>query len=94
MQRAAFVNIGIALMLNLLYGNRIAHWALAILSSCAGSAVSLRQISLHLNDPVGFGSAFYGMHMYTWSFLAFIATIVGCAVVLLIYPEPETTPIL
>ncbi len=87
LQRAALVNIGIALLMNFRYRNKASHWALAILSACAGSAVSLRQILLHINSPTGFGSAFFGLHMYTWSFIAFATTIVGSAIMLLIYPE-------
>lgn len=87
LQRVAFVNIGIALLLNLRYSNKVSHWALAILSPCAGSAVSLRQICLHINDPINFGSAFFGLHMYTWSFIGFSTTIIGNAIILLIYPE-------
>lgn len=87
LQRAALVNIGIALFMNFRYRNKASHWALAILSACAGSAVSLRQILLHINSPTGFGSAIFGLHMYTWSFIAFATTIVGSAIMLLIYPE-------
>lgn len=87
LQRAAFVNIGLALILNVKYGNRVSHWAMVILSSIAGIAVSIRQILLHVNDPVGFGSAIFGLHMYTWCFIAFACAIVGSAVMLLIYPE-------
>ena len=87
LQRVAFINIGIALLLNVRFRNKASHWAIAILSACAGIAVSLRQISLHINDPVGFGSAVFGLHMYTWCFIAFFITIVGSAIMLLIYPE-------
>lgn len=91
LQRAAFVNIGIALLLNLRFRNRVSHWAMAILSACAGMAVSLRQISLHINNPIGFGSAVFGWHMYTWCFIGFFITIVGSAFMLLIYPENKKT---
>ena len=87
LQRAGFVGIGISLLMNLRYGNRVAHWALAILSACAGIAVSIRQILLHITDAVGFGSAVWGLHMYSWCFIAFSVTIVGCAFMLIIYPE-------
>lgn len=87
LQRAAFINIGICLLMNVRYGNRVTHWSLAILSACAGIAVSIRQILLHVNDPVGFGGAILGLHLYTWSFIVFAIAIVGCSIMLLIYPE-------
>lgn len=87
LQRAAFVSIGLSLLMNIRYRNHTANWACAILSGCAGITVSIRQILLHITSPKGFGSAFFGLHMYTWCFFAFAATIVGSALMLLIYPE-------
>lgn len=86
LQRVAFVNIGIALLLNLRYGNSISHWAIVILSSAAGMAVSIRQILLHVNDS-GFGSAIFGLHMYTWCFIGYALAIIGTAVLLFFYPK-------
>jgi disulfide bond formation protein DsbB len=90
LQRAAFVSIGLSLLLNVRYGNRVAHWAMVIISTCAGAAVSLRQICLHITSPEGFGSAVLGLHMYTWGLIVFVACIVGSAVMLLVYPEKIT----
>jgi disulfide bond formation protein DsbB len=87
LQRAAFVAVGISFLLNLRFGNRAKNWASAILAACAGIAVSIRQICLHITSPEGFGSAFFGIHMYTWCFLIFSLIIVGSAFMLLIYPE-------
>jgi disulfide bond formation protein DsbB len=87
LQRAAFINIGIGLLMNVRYGNKASHWGIVILSACAGLAVSIRQIVLHITSPQGFGDAFLGMHMYTWCFIGFSLAVVGSAVMLLIYPE-------
>ena len=87
LQRAALLSIAIALFMNLRYGNRVAHWALVILSACAGIAVSIRQILLHLTDPVGFGSAVLGLHMYTWCFIGFALAVVGAASMLIIFRQ-------
>ena len=87
LQRAAFVSIGLSLLMNLRYGNRVAHWSLAIISGLAGISVSIRQILLHITSNQGFGSPFFGLHMYTWCFICFAAAILGSAVMLLVYPE-------
>jgi len=87
LQRVAFINIGIALLMNVRYGNKVSHWAIAIISACSGMAVSLRQISLHVNNPIGFGSPVLGLHLYTWCFIGFFITIMGSGIMLLIYPE-------
>ena len=86
LQRVAFVNIGIALLLNLRYGNSVSHWAIVILSSAAGMTVSIRQILLHVNDS-GFGSAIFGLHMYTWCFIGYAIAIVGASIILFFYPK-------
>lgn len=89
LQRAAFVCIGISLFMNVRYGNKVSHWAMAIIGATTGIAVSIRQILLHITSPQGFGSAILGLHMYTWCFIAFAITIVGSAIMLLIYPEKK-----
>lgn len=87
LQRAAFASMAIGLLMNLRYRESSAHWAVVILSACAGLAVSIRQICLHITNPKGFGSAFLGLHMYTWCFIGFSITIIGSALILLIYSE-------
>ncbi len=87
LQRAAFISIAIGLFMNIRYGNKVAHWAIVILTAFVGTAVSVRQILLHVNDPVGFGSAILGLHMYTWCLVGFVAVMVGATLMLIIYPE-------
>lgn len=87
LQRACFVNMGLAFLMNVIFEIRISHWALAMLSALAGRAVSLRQIALHVNDVIGFGSPILGLHLYTWAFLFFTLGLFGCAFVMLIHPE-------
>lgn len=87
LQRAGFLSIAIALFMNLRYGNKVAHWAIVILSAFAGIVVSMRQILLHVNDPIGFGSAILGLHMYTWCLVGFAMVILGATLMLIIYPE-------
>ena len=87
LQRAALINIGIAFLYNMRYSNKACHWALAILSACAGIAVSIRQILLHITTPQGFANPIFGLHLYTWCFIIFAATIIISAIMLLIYPE-------
>jgi disulfide bond formation protein DsbB len=84
LQRVGMMSIAIALFMNLKYGARVAHWALVILTASAGIAVSMRQILLHVNDPIGFGSAVLGLHMYTWCFIGFGFAIVGVALFLIL----------
>lgn len=84
LQRAGFVGVGAGLALNLKFGPRPSHYALAILSAMAGGAVAARQVLLHIVPGTGtFGAPFLGMHFYSWALLLFIVIIAGCALLLL-----------
>ncbi len=84
-QRSAMIGLAVGPMMNLLWGMKPAHYALSILAALVGSAGSIRQILLHINDPMGtgYGPAVMGYHLYTWALITFIVAIAGIAVVLL-----------
>jgi disulfide bond formation protein DsbB len=85
LQRLAFFGVGFGAMLNVVYGARPRHYGVALLSAIFGGAVAGRQILLHIapGDP-GYGSAFLGLHLYTWSFIAFVGTGAVLAIMLLL----------
>lgn len=70
LQRAAFIAVGISLMMNLFIAIRPAHYGLLIFSSCFGLLTSGRQVALHVADA-GYGKAILGLHLYTWSLIFF-----------------------
>ncbi len=74
-QRLAILGVGLGAMLNVIYGARPRYYGVALLSAIFGGVVAGRHILLHIapDDP-GYGSAFLGLHLYTWSFLAFVGT--------------------
>lgn len=80
LQRVAFVAVGITLMMNLSIGPRPAHYGLLIFSSLLGLLMALRQVSLHLlPGQAGYGEPVFGIHLYTWSALAFVAYLLFAA---------------
>ena len=85
LQRILFAMLAIGPMLNIRFGSRPAHYALSLLAACAGAAVAMHQILLHImpGDP-GYGSAFLGYHYYTWAFIAFAAAIVLIGIALIV----------
>ncbi len=87
LQRVGLCAVALGLLLNLLYGEKASHWGLVIFSACAGIAVSMRQIALHLLDPVGFSVSIMGLHLYTWSFIAFSCVLVITAIMLMTMPQ-------
>ena len=83
LQRGGLIAAGLGFLLNLRFGLSAMHYGVALLGSLAGAAVSLRQILLHIapGDP-GFGSAVFGLHMYTWAFVVFVCLMIGVGVLL------------
>lgn len=77
LQRLGFIGISVGFLLNLRFGLRPSHYAISLLSALFTSFVALRQIALHAIPGTGsYGSAIFGLHMYTWSFiLAMLITI-------------------
>jgi disulfide bond formation protein DsbB len=57
---------------------------MAIIAAALGALAAGRQILLHIlpGDP-GFGSPVFGLHLYTWCFIAFSAQIAASAVLLI-----------
>lgn len=85
LQRIGLMIVGFGFFLNVRFGPSAIHYAIIILSAMVGAGASLRQVLLHIVPGTGgFGSAIFGYHMYTWGFIAFMATIVFAAVMLVV----------
>jgi hypothetical protein len=55
---------------------------LSTLFAVFGAAAALRQISLHVIPGTPFyGSAFFGLHFYTWAFICFTIIIIGLSII-------------
>jgi disulfide bond formation protein DsbB len=92
LQRIAFVLCGFGFVLNLRFGSQPAHYGATILGALFGLAVSGRQVLLHvMPGDKGDGAAVLGLHLYTWTFGFFLATVLGVALLLLLsnHREPE-----
>jgi disulfide bond formation protein DsbB len=83
LQRAGLIAVGLGFMLNLRFGIQPLHYGVTLLGAMVGAATSARQILLHIapGDP-GYSNAVFGFHLYTWSFVSFIAVMLGVAVLL------------
>lgn len=88
LQRAGLIAVGLGFLLNLRFGIQPVHYGIALLGSLVGAAGSMRQILLHIapGDP-GFSGAFFGLHMYTWSFVSFVCLMFGIGVLLVLNPS-------
>lgn len=77
LQRIGFFGIIFGLLLNLRFGFRPSHYAIVLMSGIFTSAVSLRQIALHIIPGTGsYGTPLFGLHLYTWSFIFAVIIII------------------
>lgn len=85
MQRIGLLMVGFGFFLNVRFGPSAIHYSIIILSAMVGAGVSLRQVLLHVVPGTGgYGSAIFGYHMYTWGFIAFMATVIFAAIMLVL----------
>ena len=87
LQRAGLIAAGLGFLLNLRFGLQPAHYGVALLGSLVGAAGSMRQILLHIapGDP-GYAGTAFGLHLYTWAFVAFVCLMIGTGVLLVLNP--------
>jgi disulfide bond formation protein DsbB len=84
LQRAAFIAAGFGVALNLIFGPRPSHYGLAILGALAGAVIAADQVLRYVVPGSGsYGNTMFGLHLYSWSLLAFVAIVAACAVMLL-----------
>jgi len=84
LQRAGLTAAGFGLVLNVIFGPKPSHYGVTILGAAVGGAVSMRQILDHIVPGTGsYGNAIFGLHLYTWAFIAFVLMIIGSAIMLL-----------
>jgi disulfide bond formation protein DsbB len=84
LQRAGFFAAGFGLALNLVFGPKPSHYGVAIIGALAGGSISMRHVLLHIVPGSGaYGNPIFGLHLYTWAFIAFGLMVLGCAIMLL-----------
>ncbi|MEV7415911.1 disulfide bond formation protein B [Streptomyces sp. NPDC089919] len=69
-----------------------AGWGWAVVAALAGSTVSATQVLMHIVPPdPGYAGALFGLHLYTWALIAFLAaaTAAGLALFLTDRAEPR-----
>lgn len=85
LQRVGLMTAGLGFMLNLRFGLHPLHYGVTLIAALAGAATSGRQVLLHIiPDGTGYGKVFFGMHLYTWSFISFVSILLGVGVLLML----------
>ncbi len=82
LQRLGLLGIAFGFLLNAHYHVRPSHYSLSLLAAVLTAFISLRQIALHITDPIGYGSTLFGFHMYTWVFILSLSAIIYIALII------------
>jgi disulfide bond formation protein DsbB len=91
LQRLGMIGVATGMLLNMWFGVRMSHYALALLSALMGGFVALRQISLHVCPGFPeFGLPVLGLSLYTWSFIVFVCVVLAVALLLFLYDPKES----
>jgi disulfide bond formation protein DsbB len=86
LQRLAMTGVATALLMNAKDTPKKRHYGIALLFALQGAFVALRQIALHIcPDFETFGHPFWGLSLYTWSFLVFSCSVTYNALMLVIF---------
>ena len=93
LQRMGMIGVIFGLSLNSVFGFDAKHFGIVLISAVVGAAFSGRQVLLHIcNGPNdgGYGTPVFGLHLYTWGVLIFVASIL-CAAVFLLFSHKFKT---
>lgn len=83
LQRFGFLAIAFGFLLNFRFGFRPSHYSIILLGGLFTAFVALRQIALHVIPGTGaYGSAIFGLHLYTWSFILAMLIVVSTSLLL------------
>ncbi|MFC9897445.1 disulfide bond formation protein B [Nocardia sp. NPDC127579] len=62
-------------------------WGWTVLAAGCGAAVAATQVLMHIVPPdPGYAATLFGLHLYTWSLIAFLAAVFGAALLLFLTP--------
>ncbi|MGK0737010.1 disulfide bond formation protein B [Yokenella regensburgei] len=85
LQRIGFIIAGFGFLFNLCFCLRLTHYGMVIIGSVLTGIIASRQMFLHIMPgDTGYGSAFLGLHFYTWSLIMSVLVITAVAVILAI----------
>ncbi|WP_330297286.1 disulfide bond formation protein B [Streptomyces sp. NBC_00503] len=71
-------------------GEWASGWGWAIGAALIGSTVSAAQVLMHIVPPdPGYAGALFGLHLYTWALITFLAAALAAAAALFLTPVAE-----
>lgn len=101
LQRVGFVGIAFGFLMNAYDRPHQFYYFISIISAVFTLSTGLRQVLLHIAPNTGaYGSAFLGLHLYTWSVVLASGFLIGIVLLLLLcntqfdQPSKQKAPIL
>ena len=92
LQRLGMMGVAAGALMNVKFGPRKIHYGLCLFAAIFGGFVALRQISLHICPQFPtFGVPFWGLSLYTWSFIVYACSILYVGLMLMIFDHVEPT---
>lgn len=92
-QRVGFIGIAMGFLLNCYDKPKQLYYFVSILSALLTFGVGLRQVLLHIVPNTGvYGSAFLGIHLYTWSVILSSMMLLFITGLILISPQQFNQP--
>ena len=65
-------------------------YGMSVLSAVLGLVISSRQVLLHIEPgDSGYGSAVFGLHLYTWALIVFLFVLVVSGIMLIFGRDPQ-----
>lgn len=81
LQRLAMIGVAMGEMLNLRYGMRSSHYALAYFSALFGASVSLKQMSFYIGaDAPSYPIKVFGLELFVWALIVFVCVMVAVCI--------------
>lgn len=94
LQRVGMIMVSTAALFNLYYGVKMYHYGLSLLAIMVGISVAIRQILLHIcPDFPTYDVNMFGLSLYAWSFLTFVASMLVLSLLLFLYRHNEEQPV-
>ncbi|MBV9576895.1 MAG: disulfide bond formation protein B [Gammaproteobacteria bacterium] len=77
LQRIGLLGVALGFLMNFRFGPYLSHYVISLLSAFFTSFVALRQMALHkVVGTDSYGGMFLGLHLYTWSFMIAVISVV------------------
>jgi disulfide bond formation protein DsbB len=89
LQRVGIIIIGFGFLFNLRFGIKGLHYCFSLLGCVLTGIIAFRQVLLHIvPGTLGYGSALFGLHFYTWALVSSVGMVIAISVMIAVGGRP------